>query len=44
MTKEKLAETSVEKAEQQKILDTSMETPKRVGLFIFFLVFGVFGF
>jgi len=30
--------------EQQRILDTSMETPRRVGLFIFFLVFVVFGF
>ena len=44
MTKENLAESSADKAEQQKILDTSMETPKRVGLFIFSLVFGVFGF
>ena len=44
MTKENLAESSVDKTGQQKILDTSIETPRRVGLFIFFLVFGVFGF
>jgi len=44
VTKENLAEPSADKTEQLRILDTSMETPKRVGLFIFFLVFGVFGF
>ena len=44
MTKENLAGSSADRTEQQKILDTSMETPKRVGLSIFFLVFGVFGF
>ena len=44
MTKENLAEPSADKTEQLRVLDTSMETPKRVGLFIFFLVFGVFGF
>jgi len=42
--KENFAESNADKAEQLKILDTSVETPKRVGLFIFFLVFGVFGF
>jgi epimerase transport system membrane fusion protein len=42
--KKKFAESKAGKTEQQRILDTSMETPKRVGLFIFFLVFGVFGF
>ena len=41
MTKENLAESSVDKTEQMKILDTSMDTPRKVGLFIFFLVFGV---
>ena len=44
MTKENLVESKADKTKQQKILDTSMETPKRAGLFIFFLVFGVFGF
>jgi epimerase transport system membrane fusion protein len=44
VTKENLAGSSADKTEQQKILDTSMEIPKRVGLSIFFLVFGVFGF
>ena len=44
MIKENFAESNADKAEQLKILDTSVETPKRVGLFIFFLVFGVFGF
>lgn len=44
MTNENHAELSADKAEQLKILDTSMENPKRVGLIIFFLVFGVFGF
>jgi epimerase transport system membrane fusion protein len=44
VTKENFAESKADKAEQLKVLDTSMETPKRVGLFIFFLVFGVFGF
>lgn len=29
--------------EEEIIVETSMETPKRVGLIIFFLVFGVFG-
>ena len=44
MIKENLAEPNAVRAEQLKVLDTSMETPRRVGLFIFFLVFGVFGF
>ena len=44
MTKENLAEPSADKTEQLSIVDTSMESPKRVGLFIFFLVFVVFGF
>ena len=44
MTKENLAEPSADKTEQLSIVDTSMESPKRVGLFIFSLVFGVFGF
>jgi epimerase transport system membrane fusion protein len=42
--KENLAEPNAARAEQLKVLDTSMGTPRRVGLFIFFLVFGVFGF
>jgi epimerase transport system membrane fusion protein len=44
VTKENLAEPSADKTEQLSIVDTSMESPKRVGLFIFFLVFVVFGF
>jgi epimerase transport system membrane fusion protein len=44
VTKENFAESKADKTKQLKVLDTSMETPKRVGLFIFFLVFGVFGF
>lgn len=44
MIKENLAEPNAARAEQLKVLDTSMGTPRRVGLFIFFLVFGVFGF
>jgi epimerase transport system membrane fusion protein len=44
VTKENLAEPSADKTEQLRVLDTSMESPKRVGSFIFFLVFGVFGF
>jgi len=44
VTIKNFAESKADKTEQLKILDTSMETPKRVGLFIFFLVFGVFGF
>ena len=44
MIKKNFAESKANKTEQLKVLDTSMETPKRVGLFIFFLVFGVCGF
>jgi epimerase transport system membrane fusion protein len=44
VTKENLAEPSADKTEQLSIVDTSMESPKRVGIFIFFLVFVVFGF
>jgi epimerase transport system membrane fusion protein len=44
VTKENLAGSSADRTEQQKTLNTSMETPKRIGLSIFFLVFGVFGF
>ena len=44
MIKEKFVESRAGMTEQQRILDTSMETPRRVGLFIFFLVFVVFGF
>ena len=44
MIKKNFAESKSNKTEQLKILDTSMETPKRVGLFISFMVFGVFGF
>ena len=44
MIKKNLAGSSANKNEQLRVLDSSMETPKRVGLFIFFLVFGVFGF
>lgn len=44
MIKENPAESTAEKTEKLKSVDTSMETPKRVGILIFFLVFGVFGF
>ncbi len=44
MTKENLPELEPELAVQVLAVDTSMETPRRVGFFIFFLVFGVFGF
>ena len=44
MIKENFAEPKASKTEQLKIVEISMETPKKVGLFIFFLVFGVFGF
>jgi len=44
VTKEILADSKAEEAKQLKSVDTSMATPRRVGLFILFLVFGVFGF
>jgi len=43
VTKENLAGAKTEETESQDSVDTSMETPRRVGLSIFFLVFGVFG-
>jgi len=41
---ENTAEATADKIEQLESVDTSMAIPKRVGLIILFLVFGVFGF
>lgn len=43
MIEQKTAEPKADNTEQLGSVDTTMEIPKRVGLIIFFLVFGVFG-
>ena len=44
MIEQKTAEPKADNTEQLGSVDTTMEIPKRVGLIILFLVFGVFGF
>ena len=44
MIEENIAVPKADKKKELETVDTSIETPKRVGLFIFSLVFGVFGF